>query len=83
MDIREKETILSECIKVTAIQEIANIFAVFKNIACCNIRTHYLMRTKLSVNKRKLHEVKVDTSEETREADTNLFLNNKRNGERY
>ena len=72
LDKREKEIILSKGLNVTAIPEIANIFAASKNIFYCNGRTHYLLRTKPINNKRKLNEMEVDTIEETKEANNNL-----------
>ena len=69
---REKEMIINKGLSVTAIPEIANIFAASKNVSYCNGRTHFLMRSKPSRNKRKLHEMEVDTIEETKEANTKL-----------
>ena len=64
--------ISSKGLNVTAIPEIANFFAASKNIFYCNGRTHFLLRTKSINNKRKLHEMEVDTIEVTKEANNNL-----------
>ena len=52
LDKREKEMILSKGLNVTAIPEIANIFAASKNISYCNGGAHYLLRTKPINNKK-------------------------------
>ena len=70
---REEQIMYSKRLNITAIPEIAKIFAASNNVSYSNGRTHFLMRAKQIGLKRKHHEMEVDTTEEVKETNNKLF----------
>ena len=69
---REKEMIIRKDLNVSAIPEIVKIFKTSNNVSYTNGRTHFLMRTKNFLRKRKYFEMEVDGVEETKQINNSL-----------